>query len=551
MLNSIIDHITVTFQYHEFLTAVGIIAAFYLGPILAKAIIMLLGGIIAFFMKTLFNDALEAKVRAIVSGLIGGLLNNEKVEVRDIPLLDSDYLCIFKLHIPVTDSLTVDIPTVRIRVRFWRLVRKTIWLYLTHLDNRIAFNGYFKFLCSEELKEINLQNASIIWECHEHSKAEDCYHDSNFDTTILRIIEDELKLYEFHLLWEKADLKINLPGESLAVENIGGYITNEKGKYEMYLHGLFEGQIMSIANRDKGIRNFRLMIPAINLTPFLWMVVCDNIPALTVFHAKEDASMGRMVNIICQLHIGDKLEVAEIEWTFRDGRGEYVNPSSKHSYSLTAIEGSFHIKNMTEFCANRLNLKINNHNVGLAGSLNFAHPINQNVHKVSEAGTFSLAVDANNFTFINGLEMAVLDRFILEGELQIKPNSLHFCFQSDKEHAVNACKFSYRDLSFIVDRFCGHITLDRTACFSQDMGCYLVNVTKFGTAGIYNRKPLQLQSFYYDLIEQVFSIRLQTKELDLLSFSKGLEPRPQVDNLIDIYGNFSSEDSIKAKIMEV
>lgn len=551
MIKSIIDHIVVTFQYHEFLTAVGIIAAFYLGPIIARAIIIVLGGIIAFFIKTIFNDALEQKIRAILSSLIGGLLNNEKVEVRDIPLLDSDYLCIFKLHIPVTDHLTVEIPTVRIRVRFWRLLRKTFWLYLTHLDNRLAFNGYFKLLCSDELKEINLQNASIIWECHEHEKAEDCYRDSNFDITILNIIQDKLKLYEFHLLWEKADLKIILPGESLAVENIGGYIINEKGKYDMYLHGLFEGQIMSITNRDKGIRNYHMMIPAINLTPFLWTIVCDNIPALTVFHATDSSSMGRMINVQCQLRVKDKLEITEIEWTFRDGRGEYIGATSKHTYSLTAVEGSFHIKEMREFCANRLNLKINNHNVGLAGFINFDSPINDTVGKVSEEGIFSLAIDANNFTFINGLELSVLDRFNLDGEIKISPNSLHICFHSDKEHAVNAFKFTYRDLSCIVDRFFGHITLDGASCFSQDIGCYLVSLTKFGAAGIYERKLLHLQSLYYDLIDQIFSIQVRAKGLDIKAFNKGYKQNANTTSFIDIYGNFSSEDSIKAHIKNI
>ena len=40
---------------------------------------------------------------------------------------------------PITDHLHVYIPTVRIRVRFWRLLRRFIWLYMRHLDNRIAF----------------------------------------------------------------------------------------------------------------------------------------------------------------------------------------------------------------------------------------------------------------------------------------------------------------------------------------------------------------------------------------------------------------------------
>lgn len=551
MLNNIIDHISVTFEYHEFLTALSIVAAFYLGPIIARAIIIVLGGIIAFFIKTLFNDALEQKIRAVVSSLIGGLLNNDKVEVRDIPLLDSDYLCIFKLYIPISDHLTVYIPTVRIRVRFWRLVRKTFWLYLTHLDNHLAFNGYFKLLCSEELKEINLQNASIVWECTKHETAEACYHDSSFDVSQLNIIADKLKLYNFHLLWEKADLKIKLPGESLAVENIGGYIINEKGKYDMYLHGLFEGQIMSIANLNKSIRTYRLMIPAINLTPFLWAIVCDNIPALTVFHSSDSSSMGRMVNINCQLLITDKLEIDEIEWTFRDGRGKYVGPTSKHTYSLTAIEGSFRIKNMREFCANRLNLKINNHNVGLAGHLGFDEPISKNINSQSHEGVFSLAIDANNFAFINGLDVSVLDRFNLDGEIKITPSTIHLCFHSDQEHAVNALRFRYRDISFIVDRFFGHLTLDAAAWYSQDVGCYLVNVSKFGSAGIYNRKLLHIQSFYYDLLDQVFSVQVRAKELDLKSFNKGLKQKPDINNLIDIYGNFSSEDSIKAHIANI
>lgn len=99
MINNIIDHVVVTFQYHEFLTAVGIITAFYLGPIIARAVVLLIGGILAFFIKTIFNDALELKVRAIISSLIGSLLNNNQVEVKDIPPLGSDYLCIFRLYI--------------------------------------------------------------------------------------------------------------------------------------------------------------------------------------------------------------------------------------------------------------------------------------------------------------------------------------------------------------------------------------------------------------------------------------------------------------------
>lgn len=548
MLNSIIDHIEVTFQYHEFLTAVGIIAAFYLGPIVARAIIIVLGGIIAFFLKMMFNDALEQKVRALVSSLIGSLLNNDKVEVRDIPLLDSDYLCIFKLHIPITDHLTVEIPTVRIRVRMWRLVRKTIWLYLAHLDNRLAFNGYFKLLCSDELKEINLQNASIIWECHDHANAQECYKETSFDFTQLNILQDQLKLYNFSLLWEKADLKINLPGERLQVENIGGYINNEKGKYEMYLHGLFEGQIMSIANLDKGIKNYRIMIPAVNLTPFIWTIICDNIPALTVFHATDGLSMGRMVNILCQIRITDKIEVADIEWTFRDGHGEYTGATSNHTYSLTAIEGTFHIKEMREFSSSRLNLKINNHNVGLAGFINFNTPINTAVQETAEDGIFSIAIDANNFSFINGLEISVLDRFILDGEIKLAPKSMHICFHSDKEHSVNALKFSVRDLSIIIDRFFGHITFEGAACFSQDLGCYLVSATRYGHPGIYDRRLLHLQSLYYDLVDQVYSIQARAANLDLKSFTEGTKQRPDTTSLIDIYGNFASNESIKTHI---
>lgn len=324
MFNSFIDHIVVTFQYHEFLTAVGIIAAFYLGPIIARAIIIVLGGIIAFFIKTIFNDALEQKVRAIVSSLIGGLLNNDKVEVRDIPLLDSEYLCIFKLHVPITPHLTVEVPTVRIRVRFWRLLRKTLWLYLTHLDNKLAFYGYFKLLCSDELKEINLQNASIIWECHEHQAATECYRDTKFDVTILNALEDKLKRYEFHLLWEKADLKINLPGETLDVENIGGYIINQKGEYNIYLHGLFEGQIMTIANHDKGVRNYRLIIPSIEITPFIWSIFKDKIPNLTIDHTNDIHSVGRIVNIVCQLNMNDSLKISQMEYWFLYGKRHVI-----------------------------------------------------------------------------------------------------------------------------------------------------------------------------------------------------------------------------------
>lgn len=538
-------------EEHEFLTAVSLIMAFYVAPIFARAIFAVLGGIIAFIVKTLFNDALENKIRSLVSNLLGGLLNNDKVEVRDVPHLDTDYLCIYRLYIPVTEHLTVEIPTVRIRVRFWRLLRKTFWLYLRNLDNRLAFNGYFKLLCSDELKEILLQNASINWSCRQHKQAEECYKDTNFDISSLNIIEENLKHYTFHLLWERADLKISLPGEEFAVENLGGYINNEKGKYDMYLHGLFDGQIMSITNRDKGIRNFRMMIPAVNLTPLIWTVICDYVPALTVFHsAQGSSSMGRMVNIICKLRITNKVEVADMEWTFRDGRGEYTGTASKHTYALTAIEGTFHIKEMKEFTIGRLNLKINNHNVGLAGNLTFFNPIDKSVHRLKEEGNFSLAIDANNFSFINGLDISVLDRFIIDGEITITPTTVHICFHSDSEHAINAFKFRYRDLSIIIDKFFGHITFEAAACFSQDIGCYLVSATKYGSPGIYNRNLIHLQSFYYDLIDQVFSIQLRTKGIDFQSFSKDHQRHANAISIIDIHGDFSPTGTVKACINE-
>ncbi|MCQ2373435.1 MAG: hypothetical protein MJ050_05095 [Phascolarctobacterium sp.] len=546
-----IDHIIDILEKHEFLTALSLITAFYLAPIFAKAVFTIIGGTIAFIVKLIFNDALERKIRSWVANILRGLLNNENIQVNDIPLLDSEYLCIFRLYIPITDHLNVYIPTVRIRVRCWRLLRRSIWLYLRHLDNRIAFYGYLKLLCSEELKEINLQNASITWECHEHEDAAECYRGTNFDFAQLNIIEEKLKRYEFHLLWERANLRVTLPGENIAVENIGGYISNNNGNYEMYLHGLLEGQIMSIGNIGKGIRNYRLIIPAINLTPLIWTMICDNIPALTVLHSSNGHSMGRMVNVICQLRIRDKIEVAEIEWTFRDGNGEYVSAASNHSYSLTAIEGSFHIKEMTEFCATGLNLKVNNHNIGLAGTITFANPINQKVNQITEDGIFSIAFDANNFNFINGLEVSVLDRFILDGEIQITPNAIHFCCHSDKEHAVNAFKFSYKDLSIIVDRFFGHLTVEGSTCFSQDIGCYLVSATKHGSSSIYDRSLIHLQNFYYDLIDQAFAIQVRANGIDVPNFITSKTPRSQITSLLDIHGDFSSAGNINVLVKTI
>lgn len=541
-----IDHIIEILEKHEFLTALSLITAFYLAPIFAKAVFTIIGGILAFIVKLIFNDAVERKVRSWVSDILKGLLNNENIQVQDIPLLDSEYLCIFRLYIPITDHLHVYIPTVRIRVRFWRLLRRFIWLYIRHLDNRIAFRGYLKFLCSEEIKEINLQNATITWECNEHEDAADCYRNTTFNFSQLYIIEDKLKAYDFHLLWERATFKVSLPGENIAVENIGGYISNNRGSFDTYLHGLLEGQIMSISNLDKGIRDYRMLIPSINLTPFIWAMICDNIPALAVFHSSSSKSMGRMINVICQLRICDRLEVAEIEWTFRDGNGEYISTRSNHTYSLTSIDGSFHIKEMKQFCATRLNLKINNHNVGLAGTMVFDNPIND-VHKLTENGTFTIALDSNRFSFLNGLDISILDRFILDGELKITPHNFHVCFHSEQEHAVNAFKFSYKDVSIIVDRLFGHLTFEESTCFSQDIGCYLVSATKYGTTGIYNRRLMHLQSFYYDMIDQYYSIQIRTKDVDFSSFCNNTEQHNNSTSLIDIRGDFSSLGNFKVR----
>jgi len=320
-----IEHIIQIFEKHEFLTAISLITAFYLAPIFAKAFFAILGGIIAFIIKMLFNDALENKIRSVIGSLLGTLLDNEKVQVKDIPLLDSDYLCIFQLHIPVTEKLTIDIPTVRIRVRFWRLARKTLWLYLTHLDNKIAFNNYFKLLCSEELKEINLQNANILWECKEHSHAEECFRDASFDFSILKKLEAYLKLYEFHLLWERGDLKINLPSESISIENIGGHINKEQDKYEMYLHGLLNGQIMSITNLDTSLHRFRLTIPSISQTSIFWRIIAGYIPKLDMPPTMQENVVIRLVNIICFFKITDTLEVSRLEWALQENYREYLS----------------------------------------------------------------------------------------------------------------------------------------------------------------------------------------------------------------------------------
>lgn len=544
IIKLMIDHIIILFEQHEFLTAVSLVTAFYLAPILVKAVFAILGGGIAFIAKTVFNDALENKIRSIVSNLLSALLNNDSIKVNDIPLLDSDYLCIFQLYIPITENLTVYIPTVRIRVRFWRLARKTFWLYLNHLDNRLAFNGYFKLLCSEELKEINLQNANIIWECAKHNMAEECYRDINFDFSQLGLMEEKLKLYEFHLLWEHAHLKINLPGENISVENLCGHINNQSGTYEIYLHGLLDGQIISVSNLGKSLHDLRLIIPAINLTPLLWAIIGDNIPALMAFHPSSNKLMGRIVNVICCIKLRNHLEITDVEWTLHDGHCEYTGAASNHTYTLSSIEGSFRIKRMIEFTATKLNLKINNHNVGLSGSLIFSSPIKKTSSINAKEGSFSIALDSNNFTFINGLEISILDRFNLEGSFKLVNSNLYVCFHSDKEHSINALKFSYKDTCVIVDRFFGHLTIEGSICHSQDIGCYLVSASKYNSKGIYGRNPIHLQRLFYDLISQDFSIQLRAKQLDLVNFNKCLKPQKNINSFIDIEGNFSSTGNI-------
>ena len=312
-------------EKHEIVTAISIIAAFYIAPIVVKIVFSIVASIIAFFLKAFFNDALEVKIRNWSSTLLTNMLHGQKVEAQDLPHIESEYVYLYRLVLPITDHLTVFIPTLRIRMRIWRLVRKALLLYIQNITNSLAFRGYLRSLCADEVREITLQNVSVHWKCPTHNHSEECHCDSSLDIAQLKELSNALKAYRFHILWDRADLNIEIDDENFNIENIGGYIHNKYGAYKIFLHGLYDGQIMTLSNEGTDISYYQLNVPALNLNPILWDFLADTFPNLLQYKIEKSHHLNRMHNIHCRLHLKNSLELIALTGSFESPYTPFVN----------------------------------------------------------------------------------------------------------------------------------------------------------------------------------------------------------------------------------
>lgn len=536
-------------QTHGIVNFALFLISLYFVPFAFKTVWWMIKNLLGPIFRVLFNDLIENKIKHFISAKLSKLTGLD-VQTKDIPHLESDYLCLYKIAMSNADRFTVEFSTIILRIRFWRFVAKIVWNKLWHFTNQEKAEQELKNILSTEIKEIRLEEPTFILNtvhaeehCPECASTNDIAAEHNHAAgSILAELHKALQDYNLHFIINRGAFKVNIRNTFYSVENVGGYIHNDKNHFQLYFIGLYDGQIISFANEDTEGYRYHLVVPGCTLTPALWEIISDNIPSLQCIKPIDADAIGRITDLHCRFSIENALDLLSLDWQIRDGQGEY-NHKGSHSYRFTTGEGSFHIEGLKNFTVSKFNLKVNNHAVGWSGKFIFDKPLNNKENLKTNSSSFMLALDSTAFNFANRLNLAILDKFCLSGNLSMVDGAITLNFDSEQDNSTNALTLNYKKLKLVVDRFYGEINFSRNSVYSQTLGCQLISVGVGEESETDTQAKIVLRNSRLDLLSQDFELHANVKNMDVPIYYKAIEIYGQLNGTMDIQGNLAKPHS--------
>lgn len=520
----------------------------YLLPIVVNCILSIFKSFIAFALRLKFFEKIERTIKNYVNSCISSLLHSDDVTTNDIPHLESDYLFLYRINI-CKDNLNIEIPTIEIRIRFWRwfwLValkclkyKLTFWRPLGERKQELDKN--LQRICSREIKEVKLENAYIVYKADEIKSKAVSVEDTK--AVLETVLQEKLPLEElnFHILLERATLVIKLQEEEFYVENINGHLHNTDGYLKAYVFGFHEGQIVSFSNRKGSYRNYQAIITSISLNHGFWKIITSYIPALSGL-TTDNSAICKLTDVHCFFSLEEGIQLESLEWRVRDG--EVRADLKGRRYSLSAFEGSFSINELKHFAIRKLNCKLNNHPLGFGGYVDFSEPLKGKEQLATNSGTYSFALDSNALTFINDLHIELLNRFWLEGCFNISSEALTLAFKS-KQTENSALKVAYKDFSAMLKRFDGSIKLSGSEIVSDNISCSVISA--YNTREKMAEAKLLVNRFVFNMANQKFYVEAGLEGLETMVVYTESNFHGCIDINLIISGYLVQENSISVQ----
>ena len=116
-------------------------------------------------------------------------------------------------------------------------------------------------------------------------------------------------------------------GETVAQYPVHCYLRYlyKYGDYKIFLHGIYDGQIITLSNEGTDISYYQLNVPALNLNPILWDFLADTFPNPLQYKIEKSHHLNRMHNIHCRLHLKNSLELIALTGSFESPYTPFVN----------------------------------------------------------------------------------------------------------------------------------------------------------------------------------------------------------------------------------
>ena len=520
----------------------------YLFPILVNFLLSILRSTVAFILRITFFDNIERAIKKYINGFISRILQSDDVTTNDIPHLESDYLFLYRIKI-VKNGLIVEIPTVEIRIRFWRVISLVCWFYVkTHIcfwkpaaEKRLSFDNALRALCSKEIKEIKLQNAIVDY-TYEQREVKTKQKSSEIE--VEQIIEEAKLLndLDFHVLLERFTVNVHYAGETFIVENTTGHIHHAAGVSKVYLFGFHNGQVVSLTNVEGRANEFRAMVTNFLVTKEWWQVITKNIPGLRMIHNVDEEDLCKISDLNCCFKIARKVTINNISWRITDGEAYYE--AEKQQYDLQAVEGSFRIDKLQNFYVHSLKLKLNNHPLSAGGYVSFGQPVTSQDTVKHNKGSFKLTIDDNKLSFMSNLHVGIIGRLNLSGDFVLDGEKFALTLQSGGKNK-EAVAVQYKDYSITLNDFSCSFEINDNQLVGKEIKCAVLPKGSLEEAN--DKASMCLQDFNFDLATQRFSLQAELSDYNTYSLWEKKKFSCRADLTMFIEGCLSTANSVVAR----